>query len=238
MVKIADELIEAIFITRLNRFVGEVNVKGDIFLCHILNPGRMVHFLHPNTKVLLAYRPSPKRKLHYSLLYVILDSTLVLIDSQVPNTVFYEALVAHQLPMFAKARLIEKERPYGQNLKSKIDFLLDKTIFIEIKSSNYEEDGIGYFPDAPSLRAQKHVIELTDLISHRQADQAWVIFLAQRTDVSKIRPLDKIDPEFSRLLRLGVKKGLKTAAFMLDFSKNGCEIRIGKELPVDLEEYL
>jgi sugar fermentation stimulation protein A len=237
LVKIADKLHEGLFVSRLNRFVGEVDLNGDKILCHILNPGRMVHFLKPGTNVLLAHRPSPTRKIPYSLIYVVGEKSPILIDSQIPNSIFFEALQARLIPQFAETRLIEKERPYGHDLRSKIDFLLDQHIFIEIKSSNYEEKGIGYFPDAPSLRAQKHVKELIEVLEKNDQNQAWVIFLAQRTDVSEIRPLDKIDPEFGRLVRYGVKKGVKTAAFMLDFLNNGCEIRLGKELPVNLEEY-
>ena len=237
LIKIADKLLEGLFVSRLNRFVGEVNLKGNKILCHILNPGRMLRFLKPGTKVMVAHRPSPTRKIPYSLIYVVEEKTLILVDSQVPNTIFYEALQAHLIPQFAKTHIIEKERPYGHDFKSKIDFLLDQHIFIEIKSSNYEEAGIGYFPDAPSIRAQKHVKELIDVLEKSDQNQAWVIFLAQRTDVSEIRPLDKIDPEFGRLLRYGVKKGVKTAAYMLDFLNNGCEIRLGRELQVNLEEY-
>ena len=234
MVRVAKLLENGIFESRENRFVGYFRKEEILHKCHILNPGRMVEFLNRGAQIYVENRDSPTRKIPYSLLYVIHPNSLILIDSQLPNKIVKEALQKHLIPYFMDAKLIKPEQPYGKGLHSRIDFLLDNRIYLEVKATNFVEDNIGYFPDAPSLRAQKHIKELLEVIQQDSKNEAYIIFVAQRTDIKEIRPFDKIDPVFGELLRLGAAKGIKLLAFSINYENNGYYATLGKEIPVNL----
>jgi sugar fermentation stimulation protein A len=234
MVIIAKELISAVFVERLNRFVGIISINGVNHKCHILNPGRMIKFLTPGAKILVEDRTDPKRKLSYSLIYVIGEKSLILIDSIVPNQIVKEALINRKIKEFKLAKEIKWEQKYGQKKRSRIDFLLDSNIYIEVKATNFCADRVGYFPDAPSTRAQKHVKELTHIIQSNQG-QAAVIFLSQREDIEEIRPFDEIDPKFGILLRQAADLGLVLLAYSIKFINGGLQAELGKEIPVVLK---
>ncbi|MHA1674347.1 MAG: DNA/RNA nuclease SfsA [Promethearchaeota archaeon] len=236
MVQIARKLEHATFIDRENRFVGTVDIQGQIHKCHILNPGRMVKFLIPGTQVLVENRSSPKRKLDYSLLYVIHHESLILIDSIAPNAIVNEALHQKKLEPFLHVRKIRREVSYGLNNKSRIDFLLDDDIFLEVKATNYEENHIGYFPDAPTTRGQKHVKELIHIVKLNPKSQkkCYILFLAQRTDIRSIQPFDTIDPVFGRLLREAEQVGIILLGYSIIIKENGKKVVLGDPIPVEL----
>jgi len=245
MVKVAERLVKGRFIERPNRFLGIVQMnKKKRIKCHIPNPGRMEKFLKKGTEVLPEHRPSPRRKTQYTMLYVKKDGFLILIDSILSNKIFREALEKQKIPEFRKYKMIEAEKPYGKNRKSRIDFLLDERVYIEIKSVNYQEQEKGYFPDAPSKRAQRHLKELSQIARNAKIDhespekkglnssQAWVVFLVQRNEIQSVSPFDEIDPTFGQLLRKGLKMGLKTRAYKIRFTEQGKSAFLGKEIPV------
>ncbi len=234
MVRIAEELLEATFILRENRFVGIIKIDDRQEKCHIMNPGRMIHFLIPGAKILVADRAKKTRKLRYSLIYVVISESLILIDSQVPNSIVHEALLNQQIPNFNLCRNIRREVPYGRMMKSRIDFLLDNHIYLEVKATNYEENGIGYFPDAPTKRGQKHVQELIELQCDKTRVETYILFLAQRIDIREIRPFTQIDPDFTNLLKQAKKIGTKLLGYSIKFSDYGCNVEIGNQIPVVL----
>ncbi|MCF2140375.1 MAG: DNA/RNA nuclease SfsA [Candidatus Lokiarchaeota archaeon] len=234
MVQIAQKLEEAIFIKRENRFVGIIKLHGVQYKCHILNPGRMIKFLKPGARVLVENRSSPKRKLDYSLLYVKHPKSLILIDSQVPNEIIFEALKKDRIEPLSPVHKIKREVRYGQKNHSRIDFLLNDNIFLEVKATNYEENGVGYFPDAPTSRGKRHLQELIHLVRNNPKNQAVVLFLSQRMDIQKISPFDRIDPEFGNLLRNAKKIGVKVLAYGIQIKKDGKIAVLGKPLLVQI----
>ena len=239
MVRIARKLEHATFLERENRFVGIIKIQeepheGQIHKCHILNPGRMVKFLVPGAHVLVENRSHPNRKLDYSLLYVIHPDSLILIDSIVPNAIVGEALHQKKLLPFLHVRKFQREVPYGQNQKSRIDFLLDEEIFLEVKATNYQENQIGYFPDAPTIRGQKHVKELIQIATSESKNQCYILFLAQRTDIHTIRPFDAIDPVFGQLLREAEHAGVRLLGYSINFKEDGKQAVLGNPIPVEL----
>ncbi|UYP43879.1 Sugar fermentation stimulation protein [Candidatus Lokiarchaeum ossiferum] len=237
MVRVAKHLEHGIFEYRENRFVGYFKMNGQLHKCHILNPGRMENFLNPGAEILVENRKSPKRKIAFSLLYVIHPNSLILIDSQLPNKIIKEALQNRVIDQFKHAKLIKPEQTYGKLRKSRIDFLLDNSLYIEVKATNFVHEGIGYFPDAPSIRAQKHITELCEVIEKDSSKEAYIIFLAQRTDITEIRPFDKIDPKVAHLLRAGAAKGIRMLGFLIKYAESGHLACLGEEIPINLQPY-
>jgi sugar fermentation stimulation protein A len=231
MVQVATNLEEAIFEKRLNRFVGEFkNIRGEIHQCHILNPGRMKEFLIKGVKILVENRgiSNPNRKIPYSLIFVIKDDILIGIDSILPNKIFEEALQKRIIKGFENYNEYKREKNYGIDGKSKIDFFIDKHIFVEIKSTNCVFGEQARFPDAPSIRAQKHLKELIHELE--KGMQAYVVFIVKRSDAKSIRSYDEIDPEFGILFRKALNIGLKCIAFTIDYFDSGKQARIGNQI--------
>ena len=232
MVKVASNLEEVVFLNRDNRFVGEFQRKnGEIHKCHILNPGRMKEFLYKGATVLVEDKwanGDTKRKLQYSLVYVRQNGILIGIDSILPNKLFEEALKSRKIEEFKDYKEYIREHKYGHDGKSRIDFLIDKNIVYEIKSTNFVKENEGRFPDATSTIEQKHMKELIEEMD--KGNRAYVVFLIKRNDATSVRPYDEIDPEFGRLIRIAIKKGLKVIAYLIDYLDEGREAQIGKQI--------
>lgn len=82
--------------------------------------------------------------------------------------------------------------------------------FIEIKNVTLASPPIASFPDAVTERGQKHIKELLQLI--KQGHTCEIVFVVQRQDCNTFTPADDIDPEYGKLLRDAVKKGLRVTA--------------------------
>ena len=93
---------------------------------------------------------------------------------------------------------------------------------------------IGYFPDAPSVRAQRHLIELMEVLQQHPKNESVVIFLIQRADITEVRPFDTIDPKFGRLLRDAAIAGVQLLAYQIQLRQKGLVASLGKEIPVVL----
>ncbi len=99
------ERIEAKFITRENRFVGEVDLDGRRIPVYIPNTGRMLELLIPGRKVILA--PS-NGKFAYKLEYVIYRDNPVLIDSIQSNRIFHDLIERKKIPHLEKYSIREE----------------------------------------------------------------------------------------------------------------------------------
>jgi len=80
---------QAKFINRPNRFIANIEIDGEIEVCHVKNTGRCKELLIPNATVFVQEFDSSKRKTKYDLISVYKGRRLVNIDSQAPNKVFH-----------------------------------------------------------------------------------------------------------------------------------------------------
>ena len=151
-------IIPGIFISRPNRFTAEVEIDGNIEICHVKNTGRCKELLIPGAEVYLQKSDNPNRATKYDLIAVRKGERLINMDSNAPNKVFFEYL---QSGAYIKnITLIKPEARYGS---SRFDFYVEaegRRIFIEVKGVTLEENGVVMFPDAPTERGVKHLNEL------------------------------------------------------------------------------
>jgi sugar fermentation stimulation protein A len=116
--------------------------------------------------------------------------------------------------------------------RSRADLLLDfsgRPCFVEVKNLTAAvADGEGFFPDAVSERAHKHLEELAEVV--RRGARAAVVFCVQREDVGRVRPADHIDPVFGRLLRDAVGAGVEAHA--LGARLTPARITLERRLPI------
>lgn len=196
-----DNTVEAVFLERPNRFIAQVNLNREIETVHVKNTGRCKELLLPQSKVILSKSDNPARKTKYDLVAVEKAGLgLVNIDSQAPNALMKEWLTG-------KFDVIKPEYKYG---KSRIDFYLEKgsrKYLVEVKGCTLEDDGVGYFPDAPTLRGVKHIYELIE--AQKQGYMCALAFVIQMPKVTEVRPNGRIHPEFETAFRAAVKAGVK-----------------------------
>lgn len=173
---------------------GSSQMQTLVERVHVKNTGRCKELLVPGAEVYLTKSDNPNRKTAYDLVAVRKPSTGVLfnIDSQAPNQVVREWLDSQSFDCIAA------EYTYGQ---SRIDFYMEQgaaRYLLEVKGCTLERDGIGYFPDAPTIRGVKHLQELAK--AAQEGYQASLCFVIQMDGVREVRPNIDTHPEFGRAL--------------------------------------
>ncbi|MPQ44862.1 DNA/RNA nuclease SfsA [Clostridium tarantellae] len=213
-------IIETTFIKRPNRFQGYVNLNGEELLIHVPNTGRCKEILIPGCRVLLREEDNPNRKTRFDLIAGYKNNKLINIDSQIPNKVVFEALNDKKISKLEKYNNILKEKTFGN---SRFDFKLyndnGEEYYLEVKGVTLEEDKKCRFPDAPTERGRKHLLELIEV--KRRSLGAGVLFLIQMEDVIEFSPNDDTDPKFGEALRLAYSKGVDIFAYNCKVDKEG-----------------
>ncbi|MCL2397392.1 MAG: DNA/RNA nuclease SfsA [Defluviitaleaceae bacterium] len=204
-----NNITQARFIRRINRFVAEVSVNDQTHHAHIKNTGRCHELLIPGAKIYLNYSDNPARATAFDLISVYKNNTLINIDSSAPNKAFLEYLSAgHFMPNITK---IKPEAKFGT---SRLDFYAETPtggIFFEVKGVTLEENSVAKFPDAPTLRGIKHLQELTTAI--QQGYQAHVVFIIKMQGITHFTPNYATHPEFGEALASAISAGVQAHAF-------------------------
>ncbi|MFP3525980.1 DNA/RNA nuclease SfsA, partial [Pantoea sp. SIMBA_072] len=90
------------------------------------------------------------------------------VNTQHANRMAGELLQTNLLPELSQWQELKPEQRYGKE-KSRIDWWgIDQNnceCFIEVKSVTLADAGQGYFPDAVSQRAHKHLNELMQVVA-------------------------------------------------------------------------
>ena len=144
-------------------------------------------------------------------------------ESQAPNLIFGEWLASGGcLP---GVRAIRPETRYGD---SRFDFAYEREAegesirgFAEVKGVTlFDDEGVAYFPDAPTERGVKHVREL---IAAREAGyEAMICFVLQRENVICLKPNDRTHPAFGDALREAAAAGVILKAVCCRVTPDSC----------------
>ena len=206
------KVIKAIFVKRPNRFNAVVSLDGEEITVHVPNTGRCREILIPGCTVYLREELNPTRKTKYDLIAAIKGETLISIDSQIPNKVVKEALELGAIEKLKKYNHILSEKTFGD---SRFDFKLSnddgEEYYLEVKGVTLEEDRKCRFPDAPTDRGRKHLLELIEV--KKSGRGAGALFLIQIEDVVSFTPNDETDPKFAEALRLASENGVDIFAY-------------------------
>ncbi|WP_378956774.1 DNA/RNA nuclease SfsA [Pelosinus sp. sgz500959] len=223
-------IVQGIFIKRVNRFIAHVLINHKEHIVHVKNTGRCKELLIAGAVVILEPARTPERKTAFSLIAVYKGERLINMDSQVPNHVVFEAMQAGGIPEISVVRAMKKEVTYG-NSRFDIYFESDhQQNFIEVKGVTLEEEGIVMFPDAPTSRGTKHIYEMIKAVEAGYG--GTIFFLIQMKDVHYFRPNVVRDPEFAQALTLAAAKGVKLLAY--DSVVHEDEIVLGDRVPIFL----
>lgn len=229
-IKLPENLLEAVFLERVNRFAARVLVAGREAAAHVPSSGRMRELLTPGALVHVAPHAGTGRRTEYRILLARAGEALVSIDSLLPNRLLHKAFQAGITPGFGGYTGVRREFPYR---RGRIDFLLtggEERWLVEVKSVTLVENGTARFPDAPSPRGARHLEELS--LALDEGFRSAVIFVVQRQDGRCFTPNDSCDPLFGKALREAHSKGVAVHAL-------GCRVgtdavRLGGALPVHL----
>jgi len=200
------------FIRRPNRFQAYVNLNDKDVMVHVPNTGRCKEILIPGAKVLLREELNPTRKTLYDLIAVYKGNKIINIDSQIPNKVVDEALRNKKIQELVKYNVIQREKTFGN---SRFDFKLSNDIgeeyYLEVKGVTLEVEGKSMFPDAPTERGTKHLLELIQ--AKKMGYGAGVLFLIQMDDIINFSPNDNMDVAFGQALREAYKNDVDIFAY-------------------------
>lgn len=206
-----DNVVSGIFIERINRFIAKVWINGQEEYVHVKNTGRCKELFIPGVTVFVQKSNNPDRKTQYSLISLYKNTLHINIDSQVPNAVVYEGILQGKVTEFKDLLHLKREVTYGN---SRFDLYYETSHqrgFIEVKGVTLETDGIACFPDAPTTRGKKHVLELIKASSEGYVN--YIFFLIQMEGINQFVPNHKTDPEFSESLALAKKSGVRVICY-------------------------
>lgn len=211
------------FVRRPNRFQGYVIIDGKEELVHVPNTGRCREILIPGCKVLIRAENGVNRKTRFSLIGAYKNGKLINIDSQAPNKIVEEALINKKINGLESYTTICREKTFGN---SRFDFKLTndngEEYYLEVKGVTLEEDGHSMFPDAPTDRGRKHLLELVEVKSSGKG--AGVLFLIQMENIITFRPNEKMDKAFSDALRFAKSNGVDVFAYECNVGENFIEL--------------
>lgn len=210
-------IVHGSFISRPNRFIARVFVEGREELVHVKNTGRCRELLLSGADVVLAASDKPQRKTKYDLVAVYKQKLgWVNIDSQAPNAAVREWLGRQDYSY------VKPEYAYGE---SRIDFYMEKgeeKYLMEVKGCTLEVEGVGYFPDAPTLRGVKHLRELAKAV--KKGYHCIIAFVIPMEGVTKVLPNNNTHPEFGEALSEAEAAGVQIWYLCCKVTENSLEI--------------
>lgn len=229
--KLPTPLIAGTLVRRYKRFFADVELPdGTLVTAHTPNTGSMQQCAIAGHAVLISKADDPKRKLKYTLELIRVGDYWVDTHTQRTNRLVEEALGNGWIEGLA-GYAVTPEFKIGD---SRIDFLLEndaEKVLIEVKNVTLiRGESTACFPDAVTLRGQKHLREL--LQAKQQGYRAVIFFLVQRGEATEFSPADEIDPEYGRLLREVVAGGVEALAYKTEVKPE--ENRVVQQIPVVL----
>jgi sugar fermentation stimulation protein A len=226
-------LIRGRLIKRYKRFLADVVLDdGTVVTAHCPNSGRMTGCSEPDRPVYLSLHDNPRRKLKYTWELIEMPTSLVGVNTLVPNRLVARAVRQSRPPELAGYSDVKPE--VRINERTRLDLKLEapgrRVCYVEIKNCTLVQNGEAMFPDAPTTRGQKHLKTLTALKG--QGHRAVIFLVIQRTDATCFSPADAIDAEYGRQLRRAITKGVEILVYDVVIDLH--QIRLGRALPFQL----
>lgn len=225
----------AILIKRYKRFLADVlTPEGDILTLHCPNTGAMTGCATPGDTVWYSTSSNLKRKYpHTWELTQTQQGAWICVNTQQANALVKEALLAETLPPFTGYSTLKSEVKYGAE-GSRIDVMLQaedrRNCYIEVKSVTLAESESGYFPDAVTVRGQKHLRELMSVAA--SGDRAVILFAVLHSAITRFSPARHIDEKYAQLLSEAQLNGVEIWAYKAELSADNMTLK--EPLPVSL----
>jgi sugar fermentation stimulation protein A len=226
-------LLSGTLVARYKRFLMDVRVGTDLVTVHCPNSGTMEGCL-PDGAEVLASPKTGQGKLSHVAEWIRGDDGWIGINTHRANAIVGEALRARSIPTLAAYATVRAEVPYGEH--SRVDFLLSgpglPDCYVEVKNTTWSgPDGALAFPDAVTLRGQKHLVELARQIQN--GNRAVLLFLANRPHGDYVRACHEKDPAYAKALRIAHQAGVEILAFRTRIDPPA--VTLGESVPVRLD---
>lgn len=223
-------VVPGIILKRYKRFLADVKIaEGEAVTAHVANTGSMATCWEEGWPVVLTRHDNPRRKLKYSLEMTSNGKSWIGVNTSITSKLAVEAIQNGSISELQGYQVIRPEASVGN---SRIDLLLEseaprERCYVEIKNVTLrDKEGEASFPDAVTLRGQKHLRELTRL--KKKGLRAVMLYVIQREDVSVFAPAWERDPEYCRLLAEAIKAGVEVLPYQCSLKPT--EIMIKKPL--------
>ncbi|MEX9610580.1 DNA/RNA nuclease SfsA [Providencia manganoxydans] len=211
----------ATLIKRYKRFLADVvTPEGQVMTIHCANTGAMTGCATPGDTVWYSTSDNAKRKYPHSWeITQTSQNHLICINTLRANQLVAEALSQKNIPELSEYSVIKPEMKYGSE-NSRIDFLLSgdglPDCFIEVKSVTLLENNHDYFPDAVTVRGQKHLRELT--IIAKEGKRAILLFAVLHTGIYEVSAAAHIDKQYAKLLDEAIESGVEVLCYQVDIN--------------------
>lgn len=220
-------------IKRYKRFLADVEFpSGQVVTAHCPNSGSMKACCKPGRTVYLSRHDDPKRKLKYTWQLIDMETSLVGVNTMVPNRLVSRSIADGRVPDLSGYDDVVREIKTGDH--TRLDLLLTKSTgercYVEIKNCTLVVDGVAAFPDAVTVRGQKHLAELEKLAA--SGNRAVTFYLVQRMDAEVFSPADEIDADYGKALRRAISHGVEILIYDVSIDLRG--ISLNRQLPYEL----
>ena len=230
VLKLYDTYEKAYFLERPNRFVLVLHTRnGSTIQAYIPNTGRMEEFCverHP-----FFITPLNNSRFSYKVIATTYQNNFVFLDTIKVNALFFQLLINNLIPQFHNATHIKREVTFGD---SKFDFMFvhnDSNVIVEVKSCTLCHNRLAMFPDAPTLRGQKHLLVLDRLVSENRYN-TYVVFLVLNASADRFMLNFHTDFEYGKLFLS--TKSVNFKAFRLTFlDPVTIDLQSIREIPID-----
>jgi len=216
------ELTFAVFLSRPNRFVGEILVNKQTVTCHISDTGRLKEILTTGRRILVTKNPL-HLKTDYRLIACEMDEWVLI------NTAIHTHIARAAIRKGVLGFVPETVRPEVRVGNSRLDFLVDNHLFVELKGTNLVLDSQCRFPDAPTTRGHRHLEELIQL--KKNGKDAMILILGLR-NCPCFAPNRDMDPAFTDLFQKALKSGVQYRGFRIKLDLPSGYVQLSGDLPL------
>lgn len=248
-------ILNGTLIQRRNRFLADIQLdNGNKLTVACANTGSMKSCNEPGRPVIISDSQNDARKYRHTWEMIQIGKTWVNVNTGLPNGAVESFLNADAIPELTGYPFIRREVKYGQDGRSRIDLLLTNVAppkkrkkdtepeprckptkqpdcYVEVKNTSMRAGEHSVFPDSVTTRGQKHLRELTHLVSSEGLHAAMVYFCG-RTDTEAFRPADEIDKQYGKLFREAMKAGVVMLPLQVKFTPK--QFELVRVLPVDV----
>lgn len=229
--KFEKELVHGRLIKRYKRFLADIELDtGEVIVAHCTNSGSMKSCLENGAEVYLTPVNDPKRKTKFTWEMIKINGDWVGINTGNPNKLAYEAISNGEIPGLDGYTTVKREVKFGD---SRFDVYAEnerEKCFVEVKNVSMKELEYALFPDAITIRGQKHLKTLIDV--KKQGMRAVMLYIIQRSDVQLFAPAKEIDPAYADLLRQAHEAGVEIMPMQAKVTSTG--ITLNRKLPFEL----
>jgi len=201
--------------------------EGEELRIHCPNPGRLREILRPGRELLLERAPAgAARRTSWTLAAAVYRSRIIPLISSRANAVVGDLVLPRRYPGLDCV-------PEQTRGRSRFDWLVrrdDRPVWIEVKACTLVEHGRAMFPDAPSVRAVKHLEELGALPPDHLGEVIVVVF---NPEARLFSPNPHTDPDFCRAFEFARQSGVRFRAVSVNADAEGFVRIVDEDLPID-----